>query len=142
MANSDIYLTSAAEAVAYKLSAINRKFSEMKIVQSKTNRLFGGKKVRDQYAIKRKLSLEWTWLPDKDADVIDGGIGFDTLFNHFIIVDDAEGLLTVTYQNDGGGQYNMQGYIDISIGSDIIRRETNNTHNVYFRNVKFDIIER
>jgi hypothetical protein len=81
---SEFYLYESGSEPVRHLSAINRKFEVdfTKIV--KEHRLANGSLKRDVVAVKRTWKFSWEWLPSKDDDVSDGGLGvesLETLFN-------------------------------------------------------------
>jgi hypothetical protein len=81
-----------------KLSNVNRKFgtSVKKIV--KETELANGSLVRDVVAVKRSWQFSWEYLPSLDADVVDGGMGADSLEALF----DLTGVLVLSEPLDSG----------------------------------------
>lgn len=63
----------------YKLSAVERQMDTSSERLARETRLASGRLVRDVIAIKRTWAIEFDWLPGDDDDVIDGGLGRDSI---------------------------------------------------------------
>jgi len=63
----------------HKLSAVERQMETSSERIARETRLASGRLVRDVIAIKRTWSIEYDWLPGDDDDVIDDGLGRDSI---------------------------------------------------------------
>lgn len=95
---TDFFLYADGGSPGTKLSDINREFDVgvKKIV--KEHRLANGSLARDVVAVKRVFSFSWGALPSLDADVVDDGMGVESLET----IVDATGVYVLRVPDDSG----------------------------------------
>lgn len=113
------------------LSNVDREVEEEPLPIQKETRLASGKLVRDVVTIKRTFSFAWERLPGQDSDVVDGGLGRDSLRDMY----------------NEGGSYNLMvpletgGYDDVTVLFDKYSEKRDRVGSYYLWNVELTLVE-
>lgn len=139
------YLIKALTGERYLLSTVNRTVNIDEGILGSTTQLYSGYHVRDILPdkIKRRVSISWQWLPHRDVDVIDGGMGFLTLLNLWRY-NIENGLLIFEKPNQDGTTESFQCYIDEEATTgEMQRRDTADMpNNSLFWHVDLQLVEK
>ena len=114
-----------------KLSSIELDVSESPLEISKKTRLATGKLVKDIIAVKRVFNFSYEWLAGQDSDVVDSGLGRDSIREMY----DDDGAFNLRAPLEGGG------FDDVTVHFNKYKEKRIRTTPYYLWNLSFSLVE-